>query len=60
MRWLSRHWRAAALALLAALLGLVSFGMAWGRIYDTGVYLLMGALLCASFVPDAWRRGRDG
>lgn len=60
MRWLSRHWRAAALALLAALLGLVSFGMAWVRIYDTGVYLLMGALLSASLVPDAWRRGRDG
>lgn len=60
MRWLSRHWRAAALALLAALLGLVSFGMAWVRIYDTGVYLLMGALLSASLVPDAWRRGRNG
>lgn len=60
MRWLSRHWRAVALALLAALLGLVSFGMAWVRIYDTGVYLLMGALLSASLVPDAWRRGRDG
>ena len=60
MRWLSRHWHAAALALLAALLGLVSFGMAWVRIYDTGVYLLMGALLSASLVPDAWRRGRDG
>lgn len=60
MRWLSRHWRATALALLAALLGLVSFGMAWVRIYDTGVYLLMGALLSASLVPDAWRRGRDG
>ncbi|MEN4938711.1 hypothetical protein [Stenotrophomonas sp. TWI1151] len=60
MRWLSSHWRAAALALLAALLGLVSFGMAWVRIYDTGVYLLMGALLSASLVPDAWRRGRDG
>lgn len=60
MRWLSRNWRAAALALLAALLGLVSFGMAWVRIYDTGVYLLMGALLSASLVPEAWRRGRDG
>jgi hypothetical protein len=60
MRWLSRHWRAAALALLTALLALVSYGMAWVRIYDTGVYLLMGALLCASFLPDAWRRGRDG
>lgn len=60
MRRLIRHWRAAALALLAALLGLVSFGMAWVRIYDTGVYLLMGALLSASLVPDAWRRGRDG
>lgn len=60
MRGLIRHWRAAALSLLAALLGLVSFGMAWVRIYDTGVYLLMGALLSASLVPDAWRRGRDG
>jgi hypothetical protein len=60
MRWLNRHWRAALLALLTALLALVSYGMAWVRIYDTGVYLLMGALLCASFVPDAWRRGRDG
>lgn len=60
MRGLIRHWRAALLALLTALLGLVSYGMAWVRIYDTGVYLLMGALLCASFVPGAWRRGRDG
>ncbi|WP_421680572.1 hypothetical protein [Stenotrophomonas bentonitica] len=59
MRGLIRHWRAALLALATALLGLVSFGMAWVRIYDTGVYLLMGALLCASFVPDAWRHGRD-
>lgn len=60
MRRLIRHWRAGGLAVLAALLGLVSFGMAWVRIYDTGVYLLMGALLSASLVPDAWRRGRDG
>jgi len=60
MRWLSRHWRAALLALITAALALVSFGMAWVRIYDTGVYLLVGALLCASLVPDAWRRGRDG
>lgn len=60
MRWLSRNWRAALLALLTAMLALVSYGMAWVRIYDIGVYLLMGALLCASFVPDAWRRGRDG
>jgi hypothetical protein len=60
MRGLIRHWRAGGLVLLGALLAAVAFAMAWGGIEDTGVYLLMAALLCATQVPDAWRRGRDG
>ncbi|WP_262071931.1 hypothetical protein [Stenotrophomonas sp. Marseille-Q5258] len=60
MRALIRHWRAAVLVLLYALLAAVAGAMHWAGINDTGVYMLMGALLCASQVPDAWRRGRDG
>lgn len=60
MRGLMRHWRAGGLVLLGALLGTIAFAMAWHGMQDTGVYLLMGALLCATQVPDAWRRGRDG
>ncbi|QIO87694.1 hypothetical protein G9274_001379 [Stenotrophomonas rhizophila] len=60
MRTLIRHWRAAVLVLLCALLAAVAGAMHWAGINDTGVYMLMGALLCASQVPDAWRRGRDG
>lgn len=60
MRGLIRHWRAGGLVLLGALLGAVAFAMAWHGMQDTGVYLLMGALLCATQVPEAWRRGLDG
>lgn len=60
MHGLIRHWRAGGLVLLGALLATVAFAMAWHGMQDTGVYLLMGALLCATQVPDAWRRGRDG
>ncbi len=59
MRGLTRHWRAGGL-LLGALLAIIAFAMAWHGMQDTGVYLLMGALLCATQVPEAWRRGRDG
>ena len=60
MRGLIRHWRAGGLVLLGALLLTAAFAMAWAGIEDTGVYLLMGALLCATQVPEAWRRSRDG
>lgn len=60
MRRLIRHWRAGCLVLLGALLATIAFAMAWHGMQDTGVYLLMGALLCATQVPEAWRRGRDG
>jgi hypothetical protein len=60
MRGLIRHWRAGGLLLLGALLATIAFAMAWHGMQDTGVYLLMGALLCATQVPHAWRRGRDG
>jgi len=53
MRGLIRHWRAGGLVLLGALLATVAFAMAWAGIEDTGVYLLMGALLCATQVPEA-------
>ena len=59
MRGLIRHWRAGGLVLLGAVLAAVAFAMAWHDMQDTGVYLLMGALLCATQAPDAWRRGRD-
>lgn len=60
MRGLMRHWRAGGLVLLGSLLATIAFAMAWHGMQDTGVYLLMGALLCATQVPEAWRRGRDG
>jgi len=60
MRGLIRHWRAGGLVLLGALLAAVAFAMAWHCMQATGVSLLMGALLCATQVPEAWRRGRDG
>lgn len=60
MRGLIRHWRAGGLVLLGALLATIAFAMAWHGMQDTGVYLLMGALLCATQVPEAWRRDRDG
>jgi len=37
----------------------IDFAMAWHGMQDTGAYLLMGNLLCATYVPDAWRRIRD-
>lgn len=57
MHALTRHWCAAVLAALCLLLLVLAFAMAWAGINDTGVYLFMGALLCASLVPDAWQRG---
>lgn len=60
MQTLIRHWRVAFLVLLGLLLAAIAFGMAFAGVPDTGVYLLMGAALCATQVPDAVRRGRNG